>query len=67
VLPEIPRELATHRGWVASVYLDVGRNREGATHVRLRWGTLAEQLREQGADDKTVDAQRVMPRCTPPS
>ena len=57
MLPEIPRELATHHGWVASVYLDVSRNRAGAPHeVRLRWEALAEQLREQGADDKTVDA-----------
>jgi hypothetical protein len=57
VLPEIPRELATHQGSVASVYLDVSRNRGAAPHeVRLRWEALAEQLREQGADDKTVDA-----------
>jgi hypothetical protein len=55
VLPEIPRELATHRGWVASVYLDVSRNRGGAPHeVRLRWKTL-EELRERGAGNKTVD------------
>ena len=57
MLPEIPRELATHHGWVASVYLDVSRNRGGASdEVRLRWEALAGQLREQGADDKTVDA-----------
>jgi len=57
VLPEVPRELATHHGWVASVYLDVSRNHAGAPHeVRLRWEALAEELREQGADDKTVDS-----------
>lgn len=57
MLSEIPRELATHQGWIASVYLDVSRNRGGAPHeVRLRWEALAQQLREQGADDKTVDA-----------
>jgi hypothetical protein len=57
VLPEIPRELTTHHGWVASVYLDVSRNHGGAAHeVRLRAEALAGQLREQGADDKTVDA-----------
>jgi hypothetical protein len=57
VIPEIPREVATHHGWVASVYLDVSRNRDDAPHeVRLRWEALAEQLRQQGADDKTVDA-----------
>lgn len=57
MLAEIPRELATHQGWVASVYLDVSRNHDGAPHeVFLRWEALAEQLREQGADDKTVDA-----------
>ena len=57
VLPEIPHDLATHHGWVASAYLDVSRNRGGAPHeVRLRWDALAAQLREQGADDKTIDA-----------
>jgi hypothetical protein len=57
VLPEVPRELATHHGWVASVYLDVSRNHAGAPHeVRLRWEALAEELREQDADDKTVDS-----------
>ncbi|HZS19794.1 MAG TPA: hypothetical protein VFA63_02270 [Pseudonocardiaceae bacterium] len=49
--------MATHHGWVASVYLDVSRDRGDAPHeVRLRWEALAEQLRQQGADDKAVDA-----------
>ncbi|MGH4002327.1 MAG: hypothetical protein ACRDTJ_33225, partial [Pseudonocardiaceae bacterium] len=57
MLPDIPRELARHPGPVASVYLDVSRNHDGAPHeVRLRWEALAAQLHEQGADDKTVDA-----------
>lgn len=57
MIPEIPRDVATHHGWLASVYLDVSRNRDDAAHeVRLRWEALAEQLRQQGAGDKTVDA-----------
>ena len=61
MLPEIPRELALHPGPVASVYLEVSRDRGGAPHeVRLRWQALATQLSEQGADDKTVDAAGVV-------
>lgn len=57
MLPEIPRELALHPGPIASVYLDVSRDRGGAPHeVRLRWEALAAELGEQGADDKTVEA-----------
>jgi Bacterial archaeo-eukaryotic release factor family 2 len=57
VLPEIPRELAVHPGPIASVYLEVSRDRGGAPHqVQLRWQTLAAELREQGADEKTIDA-----------
>ncbi|MDQ4103119.1 MAG: hypothetical protein M3186_05220, partial [Actinomycetota bacterium] len=57
MLPEIPRELAVHPGPIASVYLEVSRDRGGAPHqVRLRWEALAAQLREQGADEKTIDA-----------
>ena len=55
--PEIPRELAVHPGPIASVYLEVSRDRGGAPHqVRLRWEALAHQLREQGADEKTLNA-----------
>lgn len=50
--------MALHPGPVASVYLEVSRDRGGAPHeVQLRWEALAAQLCEQGADDKTVDAQ----------
>jgi hypothetical protein len=44
-------------GPIASAYLEVSRDRGGAAHeVRLRWEALADQLREQGADDKTLAA-----------
>ncbi|MGB9278743.1 MAG: Vms1/Ankzf1 family peptidyl-tRNA hydrolase [Pseudonocardiaceae bacterium] len=57
MLPAIPPELVSHPGPVASVYLDVSRDRGGAPHeVRLRWEALAAELREQGADEKTIDA-----------
>jgi hypothetical protein len=57
VLPEIPRELALHPGPIASIYLDVSRDSaEASQQVRLRWETLAGRLREQGADEKTLDA-----------
>jgi release factor family 2 len=57
VLPEIPRDVALHPGPVASIYLEVSRDRDGAPHeIRLRWEALAAQLCEQGADDKTVEA-----------
>ncbi|MGH3788961.1 MAG: Vms1/Ankzf1 family peptidyl-tRNA hydrolase [Pseudonocardiaceae bacterium] len=57
MLPEIPRELAVHPGPIASIYLEVSRDRDGAPQqVRLRWQALAAQLREQGADEKTIDA-----------
>ena len=50
--PEIPRELAVHPGPIASVYLEVSRDRGGAPHqVRLRWEALAHELREQGLWD----------------
>ena len=51
MLPEIPRELAIHPGPVASVYLEVSRDRGAAPHeVRLRWEALAAELRGQGAE-----------------
>ncbi|MDQ3763396.1 MAG: hypothetical protein M3460_17745 [Actinomycetota bacterium] len=57
MLAEIPRELAVHPGPIASVYLEVSRDRGGAPHeMRLRWEALAAELREQGADEKTIDA-----------
>ncbi len=57
MLPEIRREVALHPGPVASVCLEVSRDRGGAPHeARLRSEALAAQLCEQGADDKTVDA-----------
>jgi hypothetical protein len=57
MLPEIPHELALHPGPIASAYLEVSRDRGGAAHeVRLRWEALADQLRAQGADEKTLDA-----------
>lgn len=50
-------EIPPHQGEVASVYLDVSGNRGKAPHeVRLRSEALAGQLREQGADDKAIDA-----------
>jgi hypothetical protein len=53
MLPEIPRELALHSGPIASVYLEVSRDRGGAPQqVRARWKALADQLREQGADER---------------
>lgn len=46
---------------MASVYLEVSRDRGGAPHeVRLRWQALATQLSEQGAGDKTVDVAGVV-------
>jgi Bacterial archaeo-eukaryotic release factor family 2 len=57
MLPQLPHELALHPGPIASAYLDVSRDQEDAAHqVRLRWEALAGQLREQGADEKTLDA-----------
>jgi hypothetical protein len=57
VLPEIPRELALHPGPIPSAYLEMSQGRGGAPHeMRLRWEALADQLREQGADDKTLAA-----------
>lgn len=59
MLPEIPRELALHFGSIASVYLEVSRDRGGAPQqVRARWKALADQLREQGADERP-SSQRV--------
>ncbi len=43
-------------GW-CSAYLDVARDREDAiSAVDLRWRGLAEAVREQGADEATLDA-----------
>jgi hypothetical protein len=57
VLPDIPRELATRCGPVASVYLEVSRDHDDAPHeVELRWKALAAALREQGADQDTIQA-----------
>jgi hypothetical protein len=45
VIPEIPREVASHHGPVGSVYLDVSRNRDDASHeVRARWAMLPHLL-----------------------
>ncbi|MFN2495414.1 MAG: hypothetical protein ABR608_05850 [Pseudonocardiaceae bacterium] len=67
MVPEIPRELAGSPGPVASIYLDVSRDRGGAPHeVRLRWEALAAQLREQGADEKTIDAASEAATATHP-
>ncbi|MGH3985422.1 MAG: hypothetical protein ACRDST_22720 [Pseudonocardiaceae bacterium] len=33
MLPEIPRDVALHPGPVASVYLEVSRDRDGAPHA----------------------------------
>lgn len=65
MLPEIPRELAIHPGPVASVYLEVSRDRGAAPHeVRLRWEALAAELRGQGAEVLEQFAQelRLPPR-----
>jgi Bacterial archaeo-eukaryotic release factor family 2 len=57
VLAEIPRDLTLHPGPIASIYLEVSRNRAGAEdQVQLRWKALARWLREQGTDEKTLEA-----------
>lgn len=51
-----PRYGGQPGGW-CSAYLDVRRDREDAlSAVALRWRGLAEALREQGADQATLDA-----------
>ncbi len=49
--------LYKHPGPYASVYLNTTRNMEYAHKaIALRWRALREQMAEQGADDKTLDA-----------
>lgn len=51
------RGLFTQPGPFATIYLDATRNTEsGGREVRLRWSGLREELRRQGADERTLQA-----------
>ncbi|HJQ44265.1 MAG TPA: Vms1/Ankzf1 family peptidyl-tRNA hydrolase [Jatrophihabitantaceae bacterium] len=51
------RDLYTHAGPFATVYLDASRNTENAEHeIELRWEELRRDLAVRGADDATLDA-----------
>lgn len=57
MLPELPRDIYRHPGPFASVYVDVSRDHQNASHeIELRWKGLATSLTEQDADDADVRA-----------
>lgn len=57
MLPELPRDIYRHSGPFASVYVNVSRDHQNASHeIELRWKELAASLSEQGATDDDIRA-----------